>query len=151
MTNKTNFDTPKYVLKSGNQPIALTINSDDPTASCVCVYGFSDKLIFDAYKKNDKQPLIPYPLVKGYLANQIATAESAGKKGADTGLVILDATGPTQPTVFAATMAAVLNAQEENTKQVPIEFELIFNSETDCYFKHDFKETPAVASKRTAK
>lgn len=134
MTNKTDFaSSPKYVLKSEGQPLCSTLNLDDPNTSCTCVYGFSDKSIYDQFNKNAKQPLVPYPLVQGYLANQIAEAESAGTEG----LVILDATDPTQSVVSAATMSAVLNAQQEQAKQVAIEFELSFNSETGSYLKHN--------------
>ena len=147
MTNKTDFaDTPKYVLRDEGQPVHTTINFEDPKTSCTCVYGFSDKRIFDEFNKNAKQHLTPYPLVQGYLTNQIAEAETAGMQGIGIGLVILDATDPTQAVVSAATMAAVLGAQQEKTKQVPIELELVFSSETGGYLKHDSKRTPPVAT-----
>ena len=143
MTNKTGFsNTPKYVLKSEGQPLCATLNLDDSKSSCTCVYSFSDKLIYDQFIKNAKQPLTPYPLVQGYLANQIAEAESAGTDGVTAGLVILDATDPTQPVVSAATMAAILDAQRGQAKQVAIELELSFNSAAGSYQKHNSKRTP---------
>ncbi len=146
MTNDTDFtSTPKYVLKSGNQPIYPTINFDDPETSCICVYGFSDKPIYDKFIKNANQLLTPYPLVKGFLANQIAEVDSAGMNGVSIGLVILDATDLTQPVVSAATMSAVFDAQQEKAKHVPIEFELVFNSKSGCYLKRDSKLGPPVA------
>ena len=147
MTNETDFaNTPKYVLRDEGQPVHTTLNVDDSNTSCTCVYGFSDKRIFDEFNKNAKQHLTPYPLVQGYLANQITEAESAGMKGIGIGLIILDATAPTQAKVSAATMAAVLGAQQEKAKQVPIELELVFSSETGGYLKHDSKRTPPVAT-----
>ena len=138
MTKKTALaDAPKYVLKSGNQPVAPTVILDDSKKSCVCVYGFSDKRIFDEFNKNSKEQLTPYPLVTGYLANQISAAEAAGADKVAACLVILDAKSPTHPIVSAATMAAVLDGQHEKAKEVPIELELAFNSEKCCYLKHD--------------
>ena len=143
MTNKTDFaNTPKYILKSEGQPALLTIDPDDPKTSCTCVYGFSDKPTFDQFIKNAKHALTPYPLVQGYLANQIAEAESNGKSGTSLGLVILDATDPKQPVVFATTMATVLDAQRVKANQIRIEMELVFNSKTGGYLKPDSKRTP---------
>ena len=143
MTNKTDVaSTPKYVLKSGGQPLCAMLNLDDPKTSCKCVYGFSDKAIYDQFIQNAKQPLTPYPLVPGYLANQIAEAELAGMDGVRTGLVILDATDPAQPVVSAATMAAVLDTQQQQAKQVSIELELSFDAAAGSYLKHDSKQAP---------
>ena len=130
------------VEKRGATGLLTTINLDDLKTNCTCVYGFSDKTIFDEFIKNAKQPLTPYPLVQGYLANQIAEAESAGKNGAGIGLIILDATDPKQPTVSAATMKAVLAAQQEKATQVQVELQLVFNSETGGYLKSNSEQTP---------
>ena len=134
MFQKTDFaDTPCYVLKSGNLPIFPKVVGDDPDADCVCVYGFSNKLVYDQFIKNAAQPLTPYPLVNGYLANQIAVIGSDDTNGAGLRLVILDATDPAQPVLTAATMAAVLLAQQEKAKQIPVEFELVYDPETNSY------------------
>ncbi|MDB2686831.1 hypothetical protein N9Y42_06425 [Mariniblastus sp.] len=143
MTKKTDFaSTPKYVLKSEGQPLCSTLDLTDPKSSRTCVYGFSDKSIYDQFIKNAKQPLTPYPLVHGYLTNQIAEVESAGKNGAGIGLIILDATDPKQPTVSAATVKAVLAAQQEKATQVQVELQLVFNSETGGYLKSNSEQTP---------
>ena len=147
MTNKTDFaTTPKYVLRSENQPFSSTLNSGDSKTSCNCVYGFSEKSIFDTFNKNTEQTLVPYPLVIGYLVNQIAEAKSAGKTGVDIGLMILDATAPTQATVSTATLVSILAAQEAKEKEVAIESKLVFDSKTGGYLKHDSKRTPPVAT-----
>ena len=136
MTNKTDVaSTPKYVLRSEGQPFHSKIESGDPKMSCAFIYGFSDKAIYDKFIKNAKQPLTPYPLVQGYLASQIAEANSADTGEVSGRLVVIDATDPTQTIVFAATMAAVLAAQQEKAKQVSIELELTFNPETGGYLK----------------
>ena len=47
--------------------------------------------------------------------------------------MILDATNGEQPVLAAATIAAVLLAHQEKSKQVPIEVELVFNQDTASY------------------
>lgn len=145
MTKIAEFaNTPVYVLKSGAQPIYPTVLSDDSGLNCICVYGFSEKLIYDQFVKNASQALTPYPLVKGYLANRIAEAKVAEADGVYPTLVILDATDPSQPCLSAAKMTSVLRSQEEKAKQVPIEYELVFDSETTSYqFKNDLTTVTA--------
>ena len=134
MTNKPDFaPTPNYVLRSDNQSIFPTVNFDSPETSCVCVYGFSDKPIYDEFILGAGQLLTPYPLVKRYLANQIADAESADSKGEALRLVLLDATDPNQSVLLAATMATVLQALEDKLARVAVEYEFVFDSETACY------------------
>ena len=134
MTKTARFaNTPYYVLKSGNQPIYPTIDFDDPDTSCSCVYGFSDKPIYDKFIKGADQLLTPYPLVKGYLTKMIDDQNSRESKRVCPGYVILDATDGGQPVLAAATIAAVLLAHQEKSKQVPIEVELVFDQDTASY------------------
>ncbi len=145
-------NTPCYVLKSGNQPICPTINSADPGTHCICVYGFSDKPIYDKFIKLARQLLTPYPLVKRYLANQIAAANAAENNGIYLSLVILDATDPTQPVLPAATMAVVLRAQQEKARQVPVEYRLRFDPETTSYqFANESEAMPVIEMPRIVK
>ena len=112
MSKKTSFaNTPWYVLKSGNQPIYPMINLAEPHTPCECIYGFSDKAIYDVFIKGAGEPLTPYPLVKGYLSHQLDAAGSAETKRDRLRLVILDATDQAQPVLLATTMASVLLAQ----------------------------------------
>ena len=134
MTKTARFaNTPYYVLKSGNQPIYPTIGFDDPDTSCRCVYGFSDKPIYDKFIKGADQLLTPYPLVKGFLTKMLDDKNSRDSKHVCPGYVILDATNGEQPVLAAATIAAVLLAHQEKSKQVPIEVELVFNQDTASY------------------
>ena len=134
MTNTARFaNTPHYVLKSGNQTIYPTIDSDDPDVSCSCVYGFSDKPIYDTFIKGADQLLTPYPLVMGYLNKIIDDQASCASKRACPGYVILDATDGGQPVLAAATISAVLLAHQEKSNQVPIDIELVFDSDTASY------------------
>lgn len=137
---------PCYVLKSGNQTIYPTINFDDPDTHSVCIYGFSDKPIYDKFIKSADQALTPYPLVKGYLSNQVDEAASIKDGGDCRRLVILDAIDQAQPVLSAATMATVLLAYQEKAKQVRIEFELVFDPETTGYrLRDDSNDVPAIA------
>ena len=71
--------------------------------------------------------LTPYPLVKVYLRSQIS-APSDGLK-----LVVVDAAGPHEPHLHAATMEAVLEAQENRTTHVTVACQLMFDQEADAY------------------
>ncbi len=141
-------NTPRYVLQSGNQAVFPTVNPDDPDNNCNCVYGFSDKPIYDKFVKSALQLLTPYPLVKRYLAKQIGEADSANASGVCPGYVILDAIDPVQPVLEAATMATVLLAHQEKAGQVPVEVELIFDPDTASYHikKHDSQKMLRIES-----
>lgn len=134
MSQRTVFtNTPHYLLKSGNQAIYPTINLEDPNTNCICVYGFSEKPIYDKFIRSASQLLTPYPLVQGYLSNQLGESASDDTSGDCLRLVILDATDQFQPVLFATTMKSVLKAQQDDSIQVPVEFELVFDPETSGY------------------
>ena len=91
------------------------------------IYGFSSKQSYDLFRADSELTLIPYPLVKGYLKNQIA-------ESADTvRLVVVDAAGPQETELIAATMNSVLEAQEEKANQVAISFRLTLDQESQAY------------------
>lgn len=127
--------TPNYVLRSDNKPFSPAIEFADPKnetenendTNCVCVYGFSDKPIYDSFLKSVSQLLTPYPLVKGFLQREITEGEEAATLGHSMRLVVLDAADLSQPILKVATMAAVLRAMQENEKQVPVEYELAYD------------------------
>ena len=77
--------------------------------ACEPIYGFSDKGPYDRFCSNSQLALTPYPLVKFYLREQARTPGDGLK------LVVVDAAGPREPCLRAATMAAVLEAQENHT------------------------------------
>jgi Fic family protein len=118
MTLGTAFaSTPCYVLKNGSQPISATTHPDNK--KCTCVYGFSDKPVYDQFIKNADELLTPYPLVIGYLSNQIEASEST-----DDDLLLV---------LAAATMETVLAAKKNKEEQVSVEFELTFDAGTNSY------------------
>ena len=125
--NTTTASTPCYVLMDGNHRIGPSVFLCDSGAECESIYGFSDKTLYDRFRTNDQLSLKPYPLVQGYLRGQIATA------GHRLQLVVMNAVGPRQPDLHAATMAAVLEAQEKRTSQVATSYRLIFDPEANTY------------------
>lgn len=129
--------TPNYVLRSDNKPFSPAIEfadtENETDANCVCVYGFSDKPIYDTFLKSVSQLLTPYPLVKGFLQREITEGEEAATLGHSMRLVVLDAAHLSQPILKVATMVAVLRAMQENEKQVPVEYELAYEAGTQSY------------------
>ena len=119
--------TPYYVLMEGNQrigPEVVPLHSGD---ECLPIYGFSDKGPYDTFCKSSRLALKPYPLVKHYLQNQAKTLGKILK------LVVIDAAGPRDPCLRAATMAAVLEAHENRTVQVTVGYRLVFDQEANAY------------------
>ena len=119
--------TPNYVLLDRNQRIGPKLLRSRLGLDCFAIYGFSDKGPYDEFCTNTDQKLTPYPLVKGYLRNQV------GALGDRLRLVVLDAPGPTEPCIHAATMEAVLEAQEKRASQVAVTYRLILDREADAY------------------
>ena len=119
--------TPYYVLMDGSRrigPKAVPLLSG---IECSPIYGFSDKGPYDKFCTNSELALTPYPLVKVYLRSR------AGTPGDGLQLVVLDAAGPRDPYLHAATMEAVLEAQENRTTHVTVAYRLIFDQEADAY------------------
>ncbi len=127
MTISLTAGTPNYVLMEAKHPIGPAIMPLQSEVECLTIYGFSDKGPYDKFCSNSQSSLTPYPLVKGYLRNQAGTP-SEGLK-----LVVIDAVGPREHCLHAATMTAVLEAQENQTALVPTAFRLIFDQEADAY------------------
>jgi|GEM_PF-839570 len=122
-----------YVLMDGKNRLGPTIAISDSCPIDVCIYGFSDKPLYDRFIKTCSQNLTPYPLVKGYLSDQIASVDCPGKTSGGTKLVVLDAGGMEQQVVFAATMKAVLKAQLEKAAVVIADWQLVLDAGTSGY------------------
>ncbi|QDS99589.1 hypothetical protein [Adhaeretor mobilis] len=119
--------TPRYVLMDGNSrigPKVALLNSD---CSCISIYGFSAKSFYDKFSLQSDLSLTPYPLVKGYLQNQVDSA------GDSLMLVVVDAAGVDEPFLDAATMEAVLEAQENKASHVAVNYRLAFDQKTNDY------------------
>lgn len=120
-------NTPCDVLLNGNQRLGPQLSALHCGAQYEVIYGFSGKQPYDLFCANCDLPLAPYPLVKGYLKNQIAASNEA------IHLIVVDAAGPQQAHLNAATMNSVLQAREENANQVTVSFHLTLDETTQSY------------------
>ena len=119
--------TPNYVLlneKIRLAPIVLPLRSG---RICSALYGFSDKAPYDLFRANSELALTPFPLVKVYLRTLLETGSE------NLHLVIVDATGPTDTTIRAATMEAVLEAHMAQSSMVLAEYSLTFDAAAHGY------------------
>lgn len=119
--------TPAYVLMDKNGRIGPKMALLDSGRICTAIYGFSEKGLYDKFSLQCDLALTPYPLVKGYLQNQIDSAGDGLK------LVVVDAAGLNEPYLDAATMEAVLEAQENKTSHVTEKYRLAFDQKTKAY------------------
>jgi len=119
--------TPYYVLMDGDGRIGPNVVQLDAKNECLPIYGFSGKGPYEKFCTNSEQALKPYPLVKGYLQDQANTPGDCLK------LVVIDATGPSEPNVHAATMAAVLEAQMNKSTHVTTAYHLMFDHQANAY------------------
>mgnify|MGYP001822969437 CR=1 FL=1 len=119
--------TPNYVLIDGNLRIGPKVVPLDAGIECSAIYGYSDKGPYDKFCANSQIALKPYPLVQGYLRNQIDAS------GDNLKLVVIDAAGPREPYLHAATIEAVLEAQERCAAHVTVTYRLTFDEEANAY------------------
>jgi hypothetical protein len=120
-------DTPCYVLLEANCRIGPDVLPMLSGLECLSIYGFSDKEPYDKFCANSQLALTPYPLVKGYLQTQAEIRDKRLK------LVVLDPVGPREALLDAATMEAVLVAQQNRTPQVTVTHQLSFDREANAY------------------
>lgn len=126
-TNEVVVCTPRYVLLDENRRLGPKVIPSDVGVGCSVIYGFSDKGPYDRFCGNSDLALRPYPLVEGYLRNQV------GVSGGDLKLIVLDADGPRERCLHAATMEAVLQAQENRLAQLPAAYELVLDQQANAY------------------
>ena len=119
--------TPNYVLIEGNLPTGPRVVPLAASTECSVIYGFSDKGPYDKFCTNSQQAIKPYPLVKGYLRNQMEAPGDSLK------LVVIDAAGPSEPNLHAATIEAVLEAQESRAAHVTAAYRLVFEQQAEAY------------------
>ncbi|MEO1619253.1 MAG: hypothetical protein AAFV88_25625 [Planctomycetota bacterium] len=125
--NALSANTPCDVLLDDNQRLGPKLMAHSSGVEYKAIYAFSSKKSYDLFCNNSDQPLIPYPLVKGYLKNQIADSVETVQ------LVVIDAEGPQQARMNAATMNSVLDAVEQKADQVGLSFHLTLDQETETY------------------
>lgn len=119
--------TPRYVLLDGNRRLGPEVISSDLGHECSVIYGFSGKDAYDRFLANSDLALRPYPLVEGYLRNQV------GDAGGDLQLIVADADGPRERRLQALTMAAVLQAQETRLAQLPAAHQFVLDQQANAY------------------
>ena len=118
--------TPNYVLIDGTRRIGPTLVPLGSGLECSAIYGFSAKGPYDTFCANSQQALKPYPLVKGYLRNQLDAPDNVK-------FVVIDAASPNQPYLHAATIQAVLEAQENRAAHVNAAHRLTFDDKAHAY------------------
>jgi hypothetical protein len=123
----TSAPTPHYVLLNEKQRIGPTVDASKISDRLLVVYGFSDKGPYDQFCSNWPTLLTPYPLVQRYLSDQMDSTDY------DLRLVVIDATGPDQPHIYAATMESTLSALHESSETIEITHCLSYDSETSAY------------------
>jgi hypothetical protein len=120
-------ETPNDVLLDGKQRIGPQLLALHSGKMCVAIYGFSGKQSYDAFCEKSDRALTPYPLVKGYLRNQLEEA------GDSLLLVVVDAAGPDESHLNAATMQSILKAQENHSSQVTVSHRLTRDEQSQAY------------------
>lgn len=133
------IDTPYYVLLNDKQRIGPNVVQPE----CSPIYGFSDKEFYDKFCLHSDLALTPYPLVKGYLREQVDAP------GAGAQLVVVDATGPAASYVRAATMRAVLEAHENRSIHMDATYRLKFDQQANAYREEPGETAALVADLRT--
>ena len=119
--------TPHYVLLHGKTRLSPTVLPLKSGRSCSALYGFSDKVPYDAFREHSEVALTPFPLVKVYLRTLLETDLD------NLHLVIVDADGPTDGKLRAASMQAVLDAQLAQASSVDAEYSLTFDVASNVY------------------
>lgn len=119
--------TPQYVLMNNKQRIGPTAVRLESGVDCMPIYGFSTKDAYDRFCTNTDQALTPYPLVTFYLREQVALPDEGLK------LVVVDALGPGDANLHAATMQTVLDAQENRLPHVTSDYRMVFDPVGNVY------------------
>lgn len=117
-------DRPNYVLMDGDLRIGPRVAQLQTRFAPI--YGFSNKSSYEKFTASSQLALVPYPLVKVYLRQQVNASQ-------DLKLVVIDATDPRQPHLQATTMEAVLEAHETRSPHVTTAHELTFDQTVDAY------------------
>lgn len=120
-------DTPLYVLMEGHARIGPRMAIPGLEGSGKPFYGFSAPSAYERFRANSIQALTPYPLVKVYLRLRM------DEPGGSAELVVIDAAGPRDETIHAATVEAVLAALETGTTRMTAECALEFDQKDDAY------------------
>ena len=119
--------TPRYVLKEGSHPTCPSIQPASADDHSIVIYGFSDKPEYDAFLSASSLALTPYPLVKGFLTNQIELDSNSLK------LIVVDAVSPVERSLYAATFQSILDSFQSGSDRVPVSHQLELDGESSLY------------------
>ncbi len=119
--------TPYFVLVCGKRHMGPSVVPLPTGTECPPIYGFSKKDAYDRFCLNSHLALTPYPLVRRHLRNQTSAPDDGLK------LVVVDAAGPREPYLQAATVESVLEAHENRMSHVTVAYRLVFNQQAEAY------------------
>ncbi|MCO8124171.1 hypothetical protein NHH03_20675 [Stieleria sp. TO1_6] len=125
--NALSANTPCDVLRDGTERLGPPLSQQQGDQEYQVIYGFSGKGPYDRFAAQCDRPLMPYPLVKGYLKNRIAESAEV------IHLVVVDASGPQEAQLSAVTMEAVLEAVQKNAPHVTLSFQLTLDRSSQTY------------------
>ena len=103
---------PRYLLLDETKPIGLELAASATEESAKFLYGFSDKPQYDSFRENSQLAYRPYPIVKGFLKNQLESKDGRYQ------FIAIDASGPRDESVNVASIEVVLEAFENNSTQL---------------------------------
>jgi hypothetical protein len=123
--------TPFFVLMENKKRVGPQIDFDESQAADqlapLVIYGFSDKSQYIRFCENSSLALTPYPLVKFYLRDETSRNPKQMK------LVVLNASGPDVPSLDAAYMNDVLDAHEQDRRELVSSVRLVRDEKTGHY------------------
>lgn len=110
--------TPYYFLLEGKARIKPSVIPKHSGPGYCVYYAFSDKPQYDLFQANSTHALMPYPLVPTFLMECISLA------GDEEQLIVIDAVGPHDTVLNAATMRSVLSSHATRDEHVGIAYRL---------------------------
>ena len=119
--------TPRFVLMQDRNPIGPKTLPEDGGQAITTIFGFSSKLRYDEFLRENTNPLTPFPLVQRFMQRELEQNATALM------LVVLDAASPVQDVVSAATFQAILDALGQNKETVELTHELTLDKATQLY------------------
>ncbi|MCU0710735.1 MAG: hypothetical protein MUC43_01655 [Pirellula sp.] len=118
---------PRYVLRHDLAAIGPANQDPDNSQPACVIYGFSDKPDYDLFRSQDTRLLKPYPLVARFLIDELRNGSTAKQ------LIVLNASSPSQESVYAVGMKEVLDAFNDKLDHVEASHELKINQSNQMY------------------
>ncbi|GAA4441751.1 hypothetical protein GCM10023155_47950 [Bremerella cremea] len=121
------FATPKYVLMDEQKRVGPRLEEGISHSSYRVIYGFSDSHAYERFRSHNTNDYRPYPLVKGYLREQLQSDSER------IGLIVLNAVSACDEQLNAAAMDNVLQALEASEAKVSSRYRLTYDAATLAY------------------